>query len=330
MRIGVFCPNWVGDSVMAIPFINSLRYLYPEAIILAICKSHVGPIFQNHPALNGVIQFEKKDLSGIKATANSGRSLQANDFDLFYLLSDSYRAAYLAYKSESPIRIGYPGQGRTGMLTKTILRPKNKIHRHLQYINLIETQKIENYNYFNPGIVLKGQEIEWAKKELANLNLIDPIGFFPFSIASSRSIPQPKIESFLNNINEHDVLIFGSINDSIMANNLINDLQKNNIRSIAGNYSLRQSISLISQCKAAIASDSGLGHISANIGVPTVSLFGAGDPDLTKPIGNNVFVINQNVHCSPCLKNKCHNRIEPLLCLEKIEPTYLLESLFGI
>ena len=44
---------------MAIPFINSLRYLYPEAIILAICKSHVGPVFQNHPALNGVVQFEK-------------------------------------------------------------------------------------------------------------------------------------------------------------------------------------------------------------------------------------------------------------------------------
>jgi len=330
LRIGVFCPNWVGDSVMAIPFINSLRYLYPEAIILAICKSHVGPVFQNHPALNGVIQFEKKDLSGIKATANSGRSLKANDLDLFYLLSDSYRAAYLAYKSESPMRIGYSGQGRTGMLTKTILRPKNKIHRHLQYINLIEAQKIENYNFYDPGIILKDQEIEWAKKELANLNLVDPIAFFPFSIASSRSIPQSKIESFLNNINENDVLIFGGINDSIMANKLIKNLEKDNIRSIAGDYSLRQSISLISQCKAAIASDSGLGHISANIGVPTVSLFGAGDPDLTKPIGNNVFVINQNVHCSPCLKNKCHNRRDPLLCLEKIEPTYLLESLFRI
>ena len=135
MRIGIFCPNWVGDSVMAIPFINSLRHLYPKAIILAICKSHVGPVFQNHPSLNGIIQFEKKDLSGIKTTSDSGRNLKANDFDLFYLLSDSYRAAYLAYKSGSPIRIGYRGQGRTGMLTKAVKRPKSKIHRYLQYIN---------------------------------------------------------------------------------------------------------------------------------------------------------------------------------------------------
>ena len=131
---------------MAIPFVNSLRHLYPKATILVICKSHVEPVFKNHPSINGIIQFEKKDLSGIKATADSGRNLKANDFDLFYLLSDSYRAAYLAYKSESPIRIGYPGQARTRMLTKTVIRPKNKMHRYLQYINLIE-EKLENYNY---------------------------------------------------------------------------------------------------------------------------------------------------------------------------------------
>ena len=103
MRIGIFCPNWVGDSVMAIPFINSLRHLYPKAIILAICKSDVEPVFQNHPSINGIIQFEKKDLNGFRCTTRSGISLRSIDLDKFYLLSDSYRAGYLAYKSESPI-----------------------------------------------------------------------------------------------------------------------------------------------------------------------------------------------------------------------------------
>ena len=329
MRIGIFCPNWVGDSVMAIPFINSLRNLYPDAIILAICKSDVEPVFQNHPSINGIIQFEKKDLSGIKATADSGRNLKAHDFDLFYLLSDSYRAAYLAYKSESPIRIGYPGQGRTGMLTKAVLRPKNKMHRHLQYINLIE-KELGNYNYYDPGIVLKDKEKDWAKRELSKLELVDPITFSPFSVASSRTIPQSKAISILKNVDEQDVLILGGVDDSSSSKKMVNILQKNNIRSIAGDYSLRQSIALISQCKGAIASDSGLGHISANIGVPTVSLFGAGDPDLTKPIGKNVFLINQNVYCSPCLKNKCDNKKDPLLCLKKIESGAPLQLLSNI
>ena len=314
---------------MAIPFVNSLRHLYPKATILIICKSHVEPVFQNHPSINGIIQFEKKDLSGIKATADSGRNLKANDFDLFYLLSDSYRAAYLAYKSESPMSIGYSGQARTGMLTKAIMRPKNKMHRYLQYINLIEEQ-LENYNYYDPGIVLKDEEKDWATKELSKLDLADPISFFPFSVASSRSIPLSKAISILSDIDKENVLIFGGIDDSPSAKIMVNTLKKNNIRSIAGDYSLRESIALISQSKSAIATDSGLGHISANLGVPTVSLFGAGDPDLTKPIGEKVFVVNKNVYCSPCLKNKCNNKRDPLFCLEKIEPSSILKSLNSI
>ena len=329
MRIGIFCPNWVGDSVMAIPFINSLRHLYPKAIILAICKSHVGPVFQNHPSLDGIIQFEKKDLSGIKTTSDSGRNLKANDFDLFYLLSDSYRAAYLAYKSGSPIRIGYRGQGRTRMLTKAVKRPKSKIHRYLQYINLID-KELGDYDCFDPGIVLSDDEKDWAKKELTKLDLIDPISFFPFSVASSRSIPISKAITILNDIHEENVLIFGGINDSPSAKVIIKTLNKKNIVSVAGDYSLRQSIAIISQCKSSIATDSGLGHISSNLGIPTVSLFGAGDSERTKPIGGNTFVLNQNVYCSPCLKNKCNNKKDPLLCLEKIQPGAILKSLDSI
>ena len=35
---------------------------------------------------------------------------------------------------------------------------------------------------------------------------------------------------------------------------------------VAGHYNLRESMALISMCNGAIATDSGLGHISANLG----------------------------------------------------------------
>ena len=123
------------------------------------------------------------------------------------------------------------------------------------------------------------------------------------------------------------IWIFGSLNDSLTAESLVKILKRDNIKSIAGAYNLRKSIALISRCKAAIASDSGLGHISSNLEIPTVSLFGAGDPELTQPIGKTNFLINKNVYCSPCLKNKCHNKREYLLCLKEIESNSILEAL---
>ena len=84
MRIGVFCPNWVGDGVMALPFLNALRRANPNAAIIIICKSWVAPIFENHPSINGMISFAKKDLTGFRATSNAGRSLKALDLDQFF------------------------------------------------------------------------------------------------------------------------------------------------------------------------------------------------------------------------------------------------------
>lgn len=116
------------------------------------------------------------------------------------------------------------------------------------------------------------------------------------------------------------ILILGGKGDQSRAEILVEAAQKANIHTVAGHYGLRKSMALISICRGAVGADSGLGHISANLGVPTVSLFGAGDPESTGPIGIKTQIINKNVHCSPCLKNKCHNRSEPLLCLEKIQP----------
>ena len=320
MRIGVFCPNWVGDAIMSFPFFHTCKKEETAATILAICKSWVAPLFENHPLIDGIVSFNENELKGIRPTGNAGRTLQALELDKFYLLSDSYRAAYLAKKSETAHRIGYSGQGRSGLLTQIVSRPKKKMHRSQQYVYLLN-QSQNNIDHKISGVQLTKEEKQWARNELVQLRLSHPIAFFPFSIAPSRSIPQLKVLEMLG-ITNQTILIFGGKKDKAKGNILVEASQKKNIYNIAGHYGLRDSMALISQCKGAVATDSGLGHISANLGVPTVSLFGAGDPEITGPIGMKTIIINKNVHCSPCIKNKCYNQNDPLLCLNEIQPEY--------
>ena len=47
----------------------------------------------------------------------------------------------------------------------------------------------------------------------------------------------------------------------------------------------------MSLCYYSLAADSGLGHISAALGLPTVSFFGVGYPDKTGQIGKNTLII---------------------------------------
>ena len=78
----------------------------------------------------------------------------------------------------------------------------------------------------------------------------------------------------------------------------------------------------MSVCKYAIAADSGLGHISSILGIPTVSFFGAGRSIVTKPIGRQNVVIDKSERCNPCKKNICC-----LNAIKKSDVNYAIESL---
>ena len=44
MKIGVYSPNWIGDAIMALPFISELRDQNPNAEINVICKDWVSGV----------------------------------------------------------------------------------------------------------------------------------------------------------------------------------------------------------------------------------------------------------------------------------------------
>ena len=131
-----------------------------------------------------------------------------------------------------------------------------------------------------------------------------PVALFPFSISSSRTFPEKKISEWIKDSGEN-YLIFGSSDDKQKASIIVNHNNDMNITSICGKYSLRQSIILMSLCKYAIAADSGLGHISSIVGVPTISFFGAKRSSVTGPIGDNCIIIDKSHRCNPCKKNTC-------------------------
>ena len=113
-------------------------------------------------------------------------------------------------------------------------------------------------------------------------------------------------------------MIFGSKNDVVDSQKLVSSFLRNSIKSLCGKYSFRKSIALISKCKYALAADSGLGHVSAALSVPTISIFGAGLSSMTAPVGQKINIINKNVLCSPCRKNICYNYEDPLICIREI------------
>ena len=324
MNIGVYSPNWVGDAVMALKFIGRLRKQYADDKLIVIARDWVAAIFDNHPLINKVLPVPTKELMGVFNTIKTGRSLQKLNLDIFFVLPDSFRSAVIAWFSKSNTRIGFTGQMREIFLTDQMNLPKEAIHRSEKYIYLLQNSE-QAQNFQHAGITLRDQEEIWANKILQENNVKDPIGLLTGSVAKSRSVPIGKwIEILIDKLaDDNQFVIIGEKKDAGNAQEIIAQVGNDKVISFCGKHTLRESIALISQCRAVIAADSGLGHIAADLDIPTISLFGAGDPEKTRPLGNLTQVVTASVHCSPCGDNICGNTLEPMICLNTISSTQI-------
>ena len=323
MKIAIYSPNWIGDAVLALPFIQVIKEKNPKAEIIIICKEWVSDVYKNNPSISEIIPLANYQIKGFFSTLKTGRKLRNKKLDISYTLTDSIRSAFVLWLSNSKFRYGYADQMRSFLLTNAISQPRQKIHRSRKYLGLIDS---DNYSFILPKINLSDTEITWAENELKNIGLDKPIALLPFSISKNRTLDNFLIKKWIEK-SDRQYIIFGSKDDVKKADQLINYCQGVTIISICGEYSLRKSIQILSQCEYALAADSGLGHISAALGLPTLSFFGAGDSQVTAPIGENTGLIK---HCSPCKGTYCNKSNKGRYCLTEISSSYIDYSLKNI
>lgn len=65
---------------------------------------------------------------------------------------------------------------------------------------------------------------------------------------------------------------------------------------------------LLANAKAAVAVDTGFGHLAAALSVPTVSLYGPTNPEYTGAIGDRSIHIAAQFPCAPCMSRVCTYR----------------------
>jgi ADP-heptose:LPS heptosyltransferase len=94
---------------------------------------------------------------------------------------------------------------------------------------------------------------------------------------------------------------------------------------IVENLPLLQLAALLQKSTAYLGNDSGITHLAAALGVPTMAIFGPTNPAVWAPRGPEVRIVYEKESCSPCspeARSGCSRH-----CLEKIEPTRVLEIL---
>ena len=103
------------------------------------------------------------------------------------------------------------------------------------------------------------------------------------------------------------------------------------VKSFVDRLTLRETAEVIAAAGAFVGNDSGLSHIAAAVGTPTVVIFGPTSEQVLGSLPSNVRVVRSGLRCEPCWFNErfhaCSGRID---CLAQVTIDDVVRSLVEV
>jgi len=290
--ISILPPNWLGDVIMAQPAMRAIIQHYPN---------HDIHLF-GRPWLNDLLPFLNLGKTSYQAELTS--------HEVSFLFRNSFHAAWQAFRSGSKERHGFKHEYRSLLLTHAYKPKRNMQHEHHRdyFLDLVEQAHIPTKQR-HVSLLAKQDDLD-AGKALLNEHDIDSercVCVAPGAqFGGAKRYPSQSYAYILKWLAEAgwQPVILGTQEERDIGNQC---LEKTSGKSwnAAGKTSLRQALQLVACSQLTLCNDSGLMHVAAGLGKPTVGIFGATDPNRTAPSGEHVSLLYQPAPCSPCLKREC-------------------------
>ena len=331
MRIAVFAPNLIGDTVMATPTLRALRAGHPGAEIAVVIKPQVAPTLDAAPWIDRVIPFHPKSKTREHRTAAIVRTLRSDRFDLAVLLPNSFRSAMLAYLGGIRRRVGYARGGRGLLLTDRLTPPKDARGK------FVPTPVVEYYlalarHLGCPVDSLRLELFTTEADERAADDAWDHLGLSSDhrvvclntggAFGPAKSWPTTHFATLARRLTDElgaTVLVVCGPGERESAREIV---AKSNHRHVVSLADEPMSIGLTKACvkrsDLMVTTDSGPRHFAAAFGVPVVSLFGPTHIAWTRTYHPHAIHLQQPVPCGPCQLGVCplgHHR-----CMVELAP----------
>jgi heptosyltransferase-2 len=327
--------NWIGDAVMTFPALASLRKTYPQARISLLAKPWVADLYRLSPAIDEVILFQSPGVhAGVRGKFRLASELRKRGFAMAILLQNAIEAAIIAWLARIPVRAGYNSDGRGFLLTHAVKRTDaiRKVHQVNYYREMVkalgcldagDAVRLVPGDDYRPlaDSILAGYGIG-GQHPLIGIAPGATYGpakkWFParFAAVADRLIDDLVAQ----------VLLFGSAADRD-STGAVKRNAMHNLVNLAGKTGLREAIALIARCDLFISNDSGLMHVAAALGVPTVAVFGSTNPLTTSPVGEKTVIVRKEIECSPCLAKTCPTDFP---CMDRITVDDVLGAAKGL
>jgi len=327
-RTLIVSPSWVGDAVLSHPLLVRLKESDPQGTIEVLAPPWALPVYHRMPevARTHGLPFGHGDLRlGERRRFAKGLA----PYDHAVVLPNSLKSALIPWHAGIPVRTGYRGEMRYGLLNDVRRLDENAPPLIVERYAALAQPAAEALRRPLPeprlAVDQAARAKTLAKYGLDNLRAVAVFApgaeYGPAKRWPARHFAQLAIALAARGF---QVWLLGSQKDADVTAE-IQRLSEGICQDLAGKTSLDEAIDLMSLAARVVTNDSGLMHIAAALDRPTAAIFGSSSPAFTPPLSAKARVISLRLSCSPCFARVCP--LGHTNCLETLEPSAVLAAL---
>ena len=311
-RILVVAPSWVGDAILSEPLIAQLRAPEGEPIVDVLAPAWCAPLYAR---MRGVGQIFDSTIGHGRVALGErialARAISTRGYARAVILPNSWKSALVPWLARIPLRTGYVGEMRWGLVNDARRLDRKALPRLVDRYAALAAPRGEPPPRATAPVLVADTENRAAAVRALGLDVERRIAILcpGAEYGPAKRWPAAHFAELAKQLMAAGltVWIVGSPNDKAIAEAVVAAAgdARSALRDLTGRTDLGTAVDLLSLAAVVVSNDSGLMHAAAAVGAPLVALFGSSSPAFTPPMSAAARIARIEIACSPCFKREC-------------------------
>jgi heptosyltransferase II len=285
---------WIGDFVRCHSVVKLLRAQAPERPVDIVSSTLCAPLGDYMPGVRKAIVADlPRGQIGVSRQLALARQLRGGHYAQALIMSRKWKAALAPWLAGIPVRTGFVGEMRFGLLTD-VRAGERTLPRMIDQMGTLALPKGASLpgEWPLPELVVPRSEVDaWRKKRGLAADGGPVATLSPGAVGAGKAWPVASYAELAKALagDGASIWVLGGPNETAAAGKIaaaagsrVHDLTSDD---------LRNAILALAAADVALTNDSGLMHVAAAIGTPTVTIFGPTSPWHWKPLNQLAGII---------------------------------------
>jgi len=303
-RVLVIRLRSIGDTVLATPSLFALKRFLPHAEIDILVEDWVAPLLTDHPYVDNVVVLER---GGLVTRMRVAGELRSARYDVVYNLHGGTTATFLTRATGARHRVGFKTYQYAKLHTElvpsaSLLWGRQRAHSVEQQLALLGWTGVPVSDRPRTHLGISAEATEAVNQRLAaagladrKLALIHPATAFETKRWATENFA--RVAEYVAERGYAPVAVAGPHEQAILRDLL----REASVNIVDLELSLPEVTALAARSQLFVGNDSGIAHIAAAVGTPSVVIFGSSNIAHWRPWNRaRAEVVYEEMPCQPC------------------------------